>query len=75
MLGSESIRDGSFHNHIHIGDFGHCQPTHMSNVDDLAYDRMCKANQPFIEFLAVGNKDAFDFLLSKKVKQFGSGFC
>ena len=43
-MGSESIRKSLFHNYIHIGNFSHCQTTHMSNVDDFTYDRVCKAN-------------------------------
>ena len=74
-MGSESIREGLFHNHIHIGNFSHCQTAHMSNVDDFAYDRACKTSQSIVEFLSVGNKDAFDFLLREKAKQFGSRCC
>ena len=71
--GSESIREGSFHNYIHIGNFGHCQSPHMSNVDDFAYDRICKANQGGIEFRPASNKNSLYFLIRKKLEQFGSG--
>ena len=74
-MGSQGIRENLFHNIVYIGNFSHCQTAHMSNVDDLAYDRICKTNQPITKFLAVRNKYTFDFLSSEKVKQIGSGFC
>ncbi len=71
-MGSESIREGLLHNHIHIGNFSHCQTAHMSNVDDLTYNCICKAGQGDIEFSPCSNKNSFYFLVCKKPKQLRS---
>ena len=72
-MGSEGIRESLFHNRIHIGNFGHCQSPHMSNVDDFTYDCICEADQSRIEFRPASNKNPLYFLICKKLEQFGSG--
>ena len=47
----------------------------MVQIDSFANDCIGKANQWFIKFSAMGNKDTFDLLFGEKAKQFGSWFC
>ena len=74
MIESENRSQQLFHQQIHFRHLCHGNTTHMVQIDSFANDCIGKANQRFIKFLAVGDKNTFDLLFSEKAKQFSSRF-